>query len=488
MKTIPYEDFGYSSYKLMPFRFDRLDNDRVLIINEVGQSQYINSSDLDSLINGNLNINSNLFQKLLSKSFIYTDDSNYQFRTLASKFKTRKSFLIGGPALHIFVLTLRCDNSCEYCQVTRRNPNDYSYDMKIEDARQSVYRMFESPSKNITVEFQGGEPLLAFDILKYIVELTLSVNNDKKIQFVVATSLQYINYDILIFLKKYDIHISTSLDGPQWLHNKNRPNSCKDSYTKTLHGLYLARKWLGVDNIAGMTTITRDSLKYPKQIIDEYISHGFHSIFLRPLNMYGFAVKKEKNVSYTMDEFNEFYIQALDYIIKINQNGYLLEEVSASLALNNALTPFASGYVDMRSPCGDGTGVLVYNYNGKIYPSDESRMLFEMGDNSLCLGDASDSYLSLMSSPVMKNILNSGIAEALPGCCDCAYLPYCGANPVQNYSRYHDMVGHRANNSFCTRQKFLYRYLFKLMEDDNNKEIFFNWLTKSSPQQGELYE
>ena len=37
-------------------------------------------------------------------------------------------------------------------------------------------------------------------------------------------------------------------------------------------------------------------------------------------------------------------------------------------------------------PCGDGTGVLVYHYNSYVYPSDEARMLYDMGDNKFCLG------------------------------------------------------------------------------------------------------
>ncbi len=164
--------------------------------------------------------------------------------------------------------------------------------------------------------------------------------------------------------------------------------------------------------------------------------------------MYGFAVKKENKVSYTSEEFNRFYFEALAHIIDANKQGYHLDEVNAALALNNILTPRPMGYVDMRSPCGDGTGVLVYNYNGKVYPSDESRMLVEMGDDSLCLGKASDSYQSLMSSEPIRRILNAGVAEALPGCSDCAYLPYCGVNPVQNLSRSGDMIGHRSFSSF----------------------------------------
>lgn len=487
MRVASPETFASQSYRLLPFRFERINDDRFLLINEVGEHCYLNCADLNDLVDGSLTTSGKTFQNLESKSFVYSEKNNFVLRAFSAKYRARKSFLFDGPALHIFVLTLRCENSCEYCQVTRRSPDAVKYDMPLSIAKQAVLRMFESPAENLTVEFQGGEPLLAYDVLKYIIELCIELNitEQKNLQFVVATSLQNIDMEMLEFFHLHNVHISTSVDGPQWLHQLNRPNSCSNSYEKTMHGLEMARSVLGHDRIAGMTTITRSSLTAIKTIIDEYVRLGFHSIFLRPLNMYGFAVKKENKVGYSSENFNKFYEQALKYIIEINQQGYRLDEVNAALALNNILTPQATGYVDMRSPCGDGTGVLVYNYNGKVYPSDESRMLVEMGDESLALGSVNESYQDLMSSSVLNTILHAGIAEALPGCSDCAYLPYCGANPIQNYSRYGDMIGHRTFSAFCAKQKFLYRYVFNLLQDKSNRTVFNSWLPHSLCQRAE---
>ncbi|GLO63463.1 His-Xaa-Ser system radical SAM maturase HxsB [Vibrio sp. MACH09] len=479
-----YEEFKPTGYRLLPFRFERLSSSSVLAVNEVGEFCYLTSKELVELIEGKLPTNGALFHELLSKSFVFTDGYSSIFRTYASKYRARKSFIKGGPALHIFVTTLRCDNSCEYCQVSRKGENKHQYDMSISDAEQFVYRMFESPSNDLTVEFQGGESLLAFEQFKFIVELCekVNLNENKNLQFVITTNLQSIDNEKLAFCKEHDVHVSTSLDGPEWLHNINRPNSCRNSYELTIKGIDKTRTWLGDDKVAAMTTITKASLGASKAIVDEYVKHGFHSIFLRPLNMYGFAVKKENKVSYTSEEFNRFYFEALAHIIDANKQGYHLDEVNAALALNNILTPRPMGYVDMRSPCGDGTGVLVYNYNGKVYPSDESRMLVEMGDDSLCLGKASDSYQSLMSSEPIRRILDAGVAEALPGCSDCAYLPYCGVNPVQNLSRSGDMIGHRSFSSFCDKQKYLYKHVFELMKDESNKKVLMSWLTNQGSE------
>ena len=51
--------------------------------------------------------------------------------------------------------------------------------MSIETARKSVELMMQFPSDAITVEFQGGETLLAFDTVKEIVNYTNELNKIK---------------------------------------------------------------------------------------------------------------------------------------------------------------------------------------------------------------------------------------------------------------------------------------------------------------------
>ena len=56
------------------------------------------------------------------------------------------------------------------------------------------------------------------------------------------------------------------------------------------------------------------------------------------------------------------------------------------------LTSDSDGYVDLMNPSGLGIAVAVYNYDGKIYASDEGRMLAETGDDYFCIGSVEDKY------------------------------------------------------------------------------------------------
>lgn len=348
----------------------------------------------------------------------------------------------------------------------------------------AVDRLFESPSPALTVEFQGGEPLLAFDRIRQIVERVVERNETEQrdIQFVITSTLHHLTDEVLDFAHKHRIQFSTSLDGPAELHNANRPTPTRDSYERTLEGIRRVRIKLGHDAVSALTTLTARSLEQPRAIIDEYVRQGFSSISLRPLSPYGFASKSAQRLDYPMERYVLFYQEALAYLLELNQQGIHLSESYTALLLNNTLTPFSSGYVDLRSPMGAGTGALVYNYDGYVYPSDEARMLVEMGEDGLRLGSVRQPLRELLNAPVMHLLLEAGIAEALPGCSDCALVPYCGADPVEHFARRGDPIGHRAFSSFCEKNMGLLQHLLRLLRDGNDgvRRVLLSWLTRRS--------
>ena len=79
------------------------------------------------------------------------------------KTRTRFCRLASFTTLHIFVVSLRCEHSCPYCQVSRQSADKGQFDMSEETARRALEATFRSPSPKIKIEFQGGEPLLNFD-------------------------------------------------------------------------------------------------------------------------------------------------------------------------------------------------------------------------------------------------------------------------------------------------------------------------------------
>lgn len=352
--------------------------------------------------------------------------------------------------------------------------------MSQETARKALDLAFRSPSPAIKIEFQGGEPLLNFAMVQEIVLAAEQRNHAEKrdLQFVIATNLALVSEDILEFCCRHEILISTSLDGPADLHNQNRPRPGGNSHELTVQGIEMARAILGRDRVSALMTTSEASLGRVRDIIDEYVHTGFDAIFLRPLSPYGFAVKTKWYESYDSDRWIAFYREGLKYILQLNKTGIFFVEQYAATILTKMLTPFEPGYVDMMSPAGTGIGAIVYNYDGKVYASDEARMLAEMGDTTFQLGDVHrDRFEDIFLSDALLEPLEASFAGSAPMCSECAYEPYCGADPVFHHATQGDFVGRKPTSEFCRRNMAIFRLLISLMEDDEEvRRIFRSWV------------
>jgi uncharacterized protein len=323
-----YEQGIATGYKLLPFRFIRLDGSEYLLTNQAGEFTVLPRAVLEEFVHHQLPSSNSMYDDLKSKHFLMDDESTVAIDLLALKVRTKLRRLADFTGLHIFVVSLRCEHSCPYCQVSRQSGDKTAFDMSPETAWKALTLVFRSPSPNIKIEFQGGEPLLNFPLVQQIVERAMEINVAEKrnLQFVIATNLALINTEVLEFCRKYQIIISTSLDGPRDLHNTNRPRPGSDSYERTIAGITLAREILGFDQVSALMTTTKGSFGRVREIIDEYVQQGFRSIFLRPLSPYGFAVKTKWFQAYDADDWLKFYFDGLDHILDMNRAGYFFTE------------------------------------------------------------------------------------------------------------------------------------------------------------------
>jgi His-Xaa-Ser system radical SAM maturase HxsB len=449
-------------------------------VNEVGEWQVLKRIELDWLVRKTLQQNSSLYTSLKSKHFIQDHSSDVAIDLLILKARTQRHRVAEFTSLHMFVVTLRCNHSCQYCQVSRQSEDRSAFDMTVPMANKAIDFVFKSPAPAIKIEFQGGESLLNFNLIEHIVLKVEKRNLTEKraLAFVIATNLSVLDEKILSFCSEHNIFISTSLDGPKDLHNLNRPKAGNDSYQVTIDGIKRARAVLGFDRVSALMTTTKASLSRAKEIVDEYVNQGFKAIFLRNLSPYGFAAKTGCFDGYDSQEWLNFYFEGLNYIIDLNKKGIFIIEQYAAIILQKMLTPYGTGFVNLRSPAGIGIAGIIYNYNGDVYPSDEARMKAEMGDKIFRMGNLlNDSYEQMMLSAGLLVPLEESIAESVPMCEECAFLPYCGSDPDYHYATQRDFVGHKAFSGFCKRNMGIFRYIIQKMEDDfEARQILERWV------------
>ena len=188
-----------------------------------------------------------LYERAFSKLLIARKGQQSQLQLLGASNAKSNGLSPGASPLHLFVVTLRCEHSCPYCQVSRRSSDRDRDDMSEEtgDAGSSC-RAF-STARSIKIEFQGGEPLLNFR--PYPERLwwkpsIVSIAAGKVVTFVITTNLALLTDDVLTFCRDHSILLSTSLDGPADLHNRNRPRPGGNSHALAEAGIRRAQEVL----------------------------------------------------------------------------------------------------------------------------------------------------------------------------------------------------------------------------------------------------
>ena len=460
-------------YKLNYFNFEEKD-EKYLITNDIGKYSFVSKQDFNKLVQKQ-EFNSEKKQELIEKGFIYNANDEIFATNQAMQLRRAKEYLLVPTTLHIFVVTKNCNFNCIYCQAGNLNQNE-NYHMTKETAKKAVDIAMESPSRYLTFEFQGGEPLTNYETIKYIIEYSKSACNGKFIEYNLVSNLTLLTDEMIEFFIENNVSICTSIDGNRELQNINRPYKEADSYKETTKKIKILReKQIKVNAIE---TTTKYSLHRYKEIVDEYIYLGLESIFIRPLTRLGKADNNWRKIGYEAEEFLEFYKKILDYIIKKNREGIFLSEGHSNIFLRKILLNNPVNYMELRSPCGGAIGQLAYYYDGDVYTCDEGRMLSEMGDSSFKVGNVyENNYRELMQCDCTKAMCISSCIECLPYCSTCVYMPYCGTCPVINLAQDNNIFSKNAKEYRCKVYGGILDILFEYIENQpENIDIFKKWI------------
>ena len=490
-RTIKLPALNATPDSLGYFRFDRLSAGRVVLTNDAGEWQVLANADFRTFISGQIKADNPLFPALQDKGFIRDDLDAEQ---IAARVRRKKRFLGQGPHLHVVITTLRCNQSCRYCHASRTDMSRVDTDMSIETAKGVVDLAMQSTSSYINFEYTGGEPIVNMPAVKFVVEYSREKNRyeGKTLDHSIVTNMTYMTEDVAEYLIANNIWVCTSLDGSQDVHNWNRTwiqgkGGSGGAYESVIKWIrYFNRRYVedGLDpelfHVDALMTTTRKTFEDPRGLVDLYTGLGIRNIHIRALNPFGFATKTWRRIGYSAEEYLTFYEKVLDYIIELNLKGVQIMEGTAATLLKKILTPDDPNFVDIRSPIGSGTGQLAYSYDGKIYPSDEGRMVAGMGDDFFLIGEVGkSSYADLVNHPTVRALALSSITDGLPGCNTCWNAPFCGVRPMHNYMNFGDLFAQRPLTPKCREHMTLSRLLIRRLDADSDGRIeamFRRWV------------
>ena len=185
------------------------------------------------------------------------------------------------------IFTEKCNLGCKYCYVPKRDKTisfevmDRSIDFIIDKA---LYDINIRDREILNIGVFGGEPLIAFNEIKYFIERLDQKSKEysipQSLDVLLTTNMTLLTEEMLIWMKQYPyIQLNISGDGPACTHNKSRPfKDGSPSHSQVVNGYELFKK------------------HYPLGFDEHHLFHYNRAVFtLCP-----------ENVPYLMDALLEF--------------------------------------------------------------------------------------------------------------------------------------------------------------------------------------
>lgn len=126
----------------------------------------------------------------------------------------------------ILNLTEQCNLRCSYCVYSGRYQNRRIHShraMTEETALRAVDWFLTECSEDPYIGFYGGEPLLAFPLLRRVVEYVQSKTN-LSVQYSLTSNGTLLDDESIRFFIDHDFNLTISLDGPKEIHDRYRKN------------------------------------------------------------------------------------------------------------------------------------------------------------------------------------------------------------------------------------------------------------------------
>lgn len=459
--------------------FKKLDGN-YLITNDWGYYAFLKTADFRSYLEGSMARGGSKWGELRKKGFIR---DHLDFDELARSFGRMHLDGPGGPVTHTVEVTRRCDFKCLYCSANVRGVCETGFDMSLDTARRVVDFIFSSAGPEVQIEFQGGEPLLNYDVVRFIITYAGKKNEiaKKRLSFSLITNFSTMDTERLDFLARQGVNLCTSLDGPRDIHDACRISPDGSSHEVAavwLRGLYNicdSGLYTKMSNPNAVATVTRFSLAAPERVVDEFLRLGVERIQLGPLDSFGFAKNRWKEVGYTAREFLSFYERALDHIIELGRYGGQVYEKGAAIFLRTILRREPPLYRGEEVFC-----QLAYGFDGSIYPSDEGRLLAASGDDSLRLGNVfRDGYCNIAKGKLALALFLWNCRAAVPLCSRCVWSPFCQVArvpPALNRVTQGTFWGHFPSNDRCKIYQGVFNILFNRIKNRRTRNILDRWL------------
>ena len=210
--------------ELFPFHFQSIGS-LELVSNGGGDFFFTTDNNIEKLVYRT--IDKTFLDFLTKKGFTYRRKGDLYWNAHKLKIHKRR-FIPKNISYFIIVPTLRCNLNCSYCQVSRVNESSKGYDW-TDDILSKFFQFAETQQPDsVKIEFQGGEPTLRTDLIQKVI--SWADHRFNECEFVICSNLQNLSTEFLEIIQHDNVFISTSIDGTNSQHQKNRTITSENTH------------------------------------------------------------------------------------------------------------------------------------------------------------------------------------------------------------------------------------------------------------------
>lgn len=320
----------------------------------------------------------------------------------------------------ILTLTRSCNLNCRYCFEHNKSNEIMSFEVAMKIINEEYSKLLSD--EILEVDFFGGEPFLAFDVLKKIVERIQESEMHDKIIFFVDTNGTLLTEKIREWLAKRadNLICGLSYDGNSYMQDINRCNSSSNIDLSFFEQTYPYQ--------TVKMTVSQETLPYLAEGVEYLEKKGFEVAC---------------NLAYGVDWDNDNNCIILERELKKLVLHYLEHpEFTPCSLLNNDILAVAFQDKGKNRFCGAGINMVAYDIDGKRYPC-QLFMPISVG------AEKAKKSKELSSRDVIpENLLDDK-------CKNCVIKSVCPTCYGANYMKYSNI--YQQDEGYCKLQKIVFK-------------------------------
>lgn len=256
-----------------------------------------------------------------------------------------------------------CNMRCSYCFAAAGTYGKAAGKMNQETAFRAVDFFLArcGDSKEVTLTFFGGEPLLNFEVIrttvKYAREEARKVG--KAVDFSLTTNGTLLDEEKIRFLSEERIGVTVSMDGPPEVHDRHRRlRGGQGSYRMVLPGVLALIRGHRTRPVGARATLTR-GIPDLERCLFHLLDMGFHEVGFSPVTSPDpDCYLNEADLESLLGQFRRLACLFRDRALEGRFLGFS--------NISNLVAEIHAGEVK-RYPCGAGLGLMGVSATGDLF-------------------------------------------------------------------------------------------------------------------------